>query len=359
MPTMSSARVRAHSVNPHTNTELITFELIYPRFIHSELMTHRLFSRNAPSSRAIPTPRQIEMVREDPAKPTEWGKNQKGMQSDEQLGDETRVRVPDEVIGKYTFFEYVPVSRAWQLAAESAASWGQAFYDAGLHKQMTNRLIENFTWMRTIVTATEFDNWFWLRRDSDAAPTIRHLANLMWREYTESDPTFLDANSMHVPFYNDSGIWRYKDEDIFGVKIDEHGFTASQALMVSSSCCAQVSFRKEDDSFDKARNIYGKLIESEPVHASPFEHQAWLPDSEYLFTPINASQNYHTMGMFLYTALNEPGITHVSLNSEGNDEDGGFDVWSGNFRNFIQHRQIIPGHTCWDYNVYLNDVVFD
>ena len=45
---------------------LWTFELTYPRYIHSEFMTHRVFSRNASSSRAIPVKRMIEQVRNNP-----------------------------------------------------------------------------------------------------------------------------------------------------------------------------------------------------------------------------------------------------------------------------------------------------
>jgi thymidylate synthase ThyX len=40
------AQIIEHSVSPR-GKELITIELEYPRFIHGELMTHRVFSRNA------------------------------------------------------------------------------------------------------------------------------------------------------------------------------------------------------------------------------------------------------------------------------------------------------------------------
>jgi hypothetical protein len=52
---------------------LITLQLRYPRFIHSEFMTHRAFSRNASSSRAIPVERLIQDVIDDPAMPVYWG----------------------------------------------------------------------------------------------------------------------------------------------------------------------------------------------------------------------------------------------------------------------------------------------
>lgn len=56
-----------------------TFELEYPRYIHAEVMTHRVFSRNAASSRAIPIAKMIEQVRENTVLPT-WTQNEAGMQ---------------------------------------------------------------------------------------------------------------------------------------------------------------------------------------------------------------------------------------------------------------------------------------
>ena len=48
------------------NKRIITYVLEYPRFIHSEFMTHRLFSRNAASSRVIPVKKVIELVENTP-----------------------------------------------------------------------------------------------------------------------------------------------------------------------------------------------------------------------------------------------------------------------------------------------------
>ena len=48
------AEVLIDSVNP-AGQRLTTFVLRFPRFVLSEFNTHRMFSRNASSSRAIPT----------------------------------------------------------------------------------------------------------------------------------------------------------------------------------------------------------------------------------------------------------------------------------------------------------------
>ena len=81
------ARIVADSIN-NSGNRITTFELEYHRFIHSELMTHRLFSRNAMSSRAVPVSKMIEQVRNSPATPIHWGKNQAGMQAADVLDGE-------------------------------------------------------------------------------------------------------------------------------------------------------------------------------------------------------------------------------------------------------------------------------
>ena len=89
-----------------TGKRITTFQLLYPRFIHAELMTHRVFSRNASSSRAIPVTKMLAMVREDPAMPIHWGRNQPGMQAKEEL-----------LLGDRYLAEVL-----WREAAQKAAS---------------------------------------------------------------------------------------------------------------------------------------------------------------------------------------------------------------------------------------------
>ncbi len=70
---MITAKIIACSVAKDSGTEVVTYELEYPRFIHSEFMTHRMFSRNAASSRAIPIQKMIRMIKDNPVVPFEWG----------------------------------------------------------------------------------------------------------------------------------------------------------------------------------------------------------------------------------------------------------------------------------------------
>lgn len=297
------ATVIAHSKSSVSGKEIVTFELEYPRFIHSELMTHRLFSRNAASSRAIPVAKMIEQVRLSPAMPVHWGKNQPGMQAKEEL----------------TGCDLDATQSDWLVAARAAASIAERMSNYGAHKQIVNRILEPFQMMKTVLTATEFDNFFWLRKHADAQPEIKVLAEKMWEALQESNPVALEAGDWHTPYFG-AGYW-----------LKDCGVPLYDALAISSSCCAQVSYRLLDDSLEKARDIFKKLVESKPVHASPFEHQA---------TPMKVVTWPEYCDPSVWLDVEEEGITHA-------DRQGHY--WSGNFKSWIQHRQLIPENACWKY----------
>ena len=133
---------------------ITTFELEYPRFIHSELMTHRQFSRNAASSRAIPVAKMHEHILANMAAPVEWGVNRPGMQASEVLGD----------------IEAIGAKALWRCAGEEAVRWAKSLASQHLHKQIVNRVTEPFQVMKTVVTSTEWENWYHLRNHADAQP---------------------------------------------------------------------------------------------------------------------------------------------------------------------------------------------
>lgn len=294
------ATIIAHSIAPN-GQHIVTWELEYQRFIHAEFLTHRLFSRNAASSRAIPVATIIKQVEDTPASPIHWGANQAGMQAKEELGP----------IAK-DYAQYL-----WKDAAYNAADSANEMTKLGLHKQVANRILEPFQTMKTVMTATCMDNFFWLRNHEDAQPEIKELARLMWEALQASTPNKLEPGDWHVPYYNE-GFYK---PAITGV--DVYGNTLENALAISSSCCAQVSYRKLDDTLEKAQMVYKRLVDSEPVHASPFEHQA-TPMECYKIDPIHWPK----------------GVTHL-------DKDMMF--WSGNFIGWIQHRQLIPNNVCKEY----------
>ena len=290
---MISAKIIADSINVAGN-RLTTFELEYPRMVHSEILTHRLFSRNAASSRAIPVKKMMEQVLDTPAMPVYWGLNKAGMQAKEEHSD------------------YELCVSVWAEAAASAVESAMKLKELGLHKQIVNRVLEPFQLMKTIVTATEYDNFFWLRCHEDAQPEIRELAELMYTRYKDSSPILLGYNEWHLPYvYTSSG--RY-------FNTDEHNRTQGElsleeAQKISASCCAQVSYRVLDDSLDKALRIYDQLVTMVPVHASPLEHIA---------TPIGNNI--------------VKGVTHLDTYSN---------MWSGNFKGWVQYRQLVDNNACW------------
>ena len=65
---MISAEIVADSISP-SNQRITSFVCIFPRFILSEFNTHRMLSRNAASSRAIPTKKFLEQIINDPVFP--------------------------------------------------------------------------------------------------------------------------------------------------------------------------------------------------------------------------------------------------------------------------------------------------
>ena len=312
------ARIVADSISG-AGDRITTFELEYHRYIHSEIMTHRLFSRNAMSSRAIPVAKMIEQVRNNPATPIHWGKNKAGMQASEECDNLVDIGAAG--------VEFTP-EEVWKYAAQSAANYAEAMAEAGYHKQIVNRLLEPFQKMKTVLTATEFDNFFWLRRDKDAQPEIHELADCMFEAMEQSQPELLKAGEYHTPYVEH---FRASDgEAQLEYIVDNVGVTVEEALAISSSCCAQVSYRLLDNSYDKAMDIYKKLLSGAKVHASPFEHQAApmeITDNEHWFT--NGSIGW------------EDGETHV-------DKNGSY--WSGNFKGFVQYRQILKNHVCWEYS---------
>lgn len=149
-----AAKVICDSFDKRMNTRITSMELEYPRFIHAEFMTHRKFSRNASSSRAIPVAKMIQAVINNPAMPIHWGKNQAGMQAHEELDDSAKESV----------------ERLWLDAKDCAVQVAKEMNDLGAHKQIVNRILEPFTHIHVIVTATDFANFFALRDHEDAQP---------------------------------------------------------------------------------------------------------------------------------------------------------------------------------------------
>lgn len=214
------------------------------RFVLAEFNTHRVFSRNSASSRAIPVRRILGRVAEDPAVPLVWPVEKQGMQGGESLeGQEA-----DQAL------------RVWLQAREHAIESATQLANLGVHKSVTNRLLEPFMWHTVIVSSTEWDNFWGLRLSPLAQPEIAAAASLMHKAFLESAPTPLTHGQWHMPY----------------IRPEDLELPLDKQLKISAARCARVSYLTHDGVRDPDKDIelYDRLVAVTPPHASPLEHVA-------------------------------------------------------------------------------------
>jgi thymidylate synthase ThyX len=271
-------------------THLVTF----PRFILAEVNTHRVFSRNSASSRAIPVEKRIFDIIADPFIPAAFGANKKGMQAGPDLDEGTNAAA-----------EY-----AWREAMQDAISAAQSLAKLGVHKQWANRLLEPFAWHTAIITATEYDNFFALRCNPEASPEFRKIAEMMRDAMKLSKPVELQPGDWHLPLVF--------DEDLNGASDRFGSLTVSEALVrLSVARCARVSYLTHEGKRDVEADLalYDRLLTS--GHMSPFEHAAKVYDGG-------------------------------SWDDAGKYAGWKHDTFIGNFRApWVSHRKQIPGEDVW------------
>lgn len=228
---------------------LTTFLLEYPRFIHAELMTHRVFSRSAASNRAIPLEKVIKKIENDTAFPVYWGKNKPGMQADEELDHVARYRAIN----------------SWVVARDECIREARHMAELGVHKQIVNRLLEPWQFITVIVSATEYKNFFDLRCSKFAQPEIRLIAERMRLQRNASSPKM---RVIHLPFFSEEE-W------------NETNLNTEEAIKVSVARCARVSYLNHYKDIDYMADfdLYDKLLSSR--HMGPFEHVAFADEDEY------------------------------------------------------------------------------
>ena len=317
-----------HSKSSVTGKELITFLVNHPRLVHSEELKHRQFSFSAASSRAIPFDKMLKQLS---GKPVSFGKNQSGMQAGEDHNE--------LINGMYTPDEW------WDLAKLSAINFSRGFADAGYHKQVSGRLSEPFQMIRVLVSATETDNFYWLRDDKAADPTLAEQARCMREAHKLSTPQTLNPGEWHLPFveYYNEVIGEADDgNSILGpqqfyigdmlVGEEAQELTLDEAIKVSCARSAATSFRNENYGLEKSLQVYDRLVNGDKVHAGALEHCG---------TPM--AKRVENLGTHMsrkdwVNIPNDPkswqdGISHM-------DKDR--NLWSGNFQGFIQHRKLVP-----------------
>lgn len=245
-----------------SKVRLVTLQLKYPRFIHGQFLTHRQFSRNSSSSRAIPITRMIKEIEENPVFPLEWGSNKPGMQAGQEVDDKTK-RLAIET---------------WESAMKAAVEHAKLLNELGIHKQVVNRILEPYQLMHTLVTATDYNNFLDLRIDDAAQPEIQKLAILINKALHMSIP---ERCEYHIPFVTT------KELETYGVR---------ESMMISAARCARVSYLNHDGSEpDVEKDLKLAKHLKEAFHMSPFEHQAtdaYMPHSRFFNLQGWKSQRY-------------------------------------------------------------------
>ena len=356
------AKIVADSISPqgHRITSML---LTYPRFINSELMTHRVFSRNSASSRAIPFEKMVKMVEEDPFIPIAWQKDHKGMQGNDYIKTEDGLYV---------------VTKYWLEARDKAVKAASDLHSCYITKQLCNRLLEPFMWHTVLVTATEFENFFELRcpkysigadksirsrkeamqlypnickeftesdwhtvNNSQAEIHIQALAESMWDAMNESTPKQLKVGEFHVPFGDNI------DEQLLSQTVTElypdwfnHQLSFTKnieiyKIKISIARAARLSYMTFDGeiNYKKDLELYDRLLASK--HMSPFEHCARAMDNIEYYSLIKGKYP------LIIDASEEIVNAELYPQSYTKDKNNSLYGWCNNFRGWIQYRYLI------------------
>ncbi|CAH1193459.1 Thymidylate synthase [Psychrobacter phage D'Alembert] len=323
-----TAKIVCDSVSEQGH-RITTFELEYNRYIHGELLTNRIFSRNCSSSRAIPIKKMIEYTQNNMAMPLYYGSAKSGMQAGEELES-----------------TWLP-KFLWKSGFFISKSIVKAMDKLKLHKQIPNRLLEPWQMIKVVVTATDFDNFFNLRIEGAAQPEIAMLAHKMYQAREASKPKLLKEGQYHLPYVDEyvvngctkyqvagSGVKYYKSGGVMGL------LSLEEAIRISAASCAAQSYRTESMTLEKANKIFDMLIKDKTLHASPFENIA---------TPIVYNEDKDTCDYtnpYLFDRVKNvlgtmEGVTHIDKNG---------DLHSGNFKGWIQYRHLLDNNTCYNFN---------
>jgi hypothetical protein len=316
------AKVILDSISPK-GKRLTTFEVCFPRIVLAEFNTHRVFSRNSASSRAIPVTKMLEKVMEDPYVPSAWGKNQKGMQATEDVALE----------------DWPKCDGDWLLARDYAVQQTKALLERGVHKQTTNRLLEPFMFHTVVCSSTELSNFIHLRDNPAAHPDIQRAAHMMVEVGAASEPRMLLSHQWHRPYIHE------EDEQAGWALSTARGDTQTnyEALLnkTSSARCGRVSYLTHDGrrALEEDEGLAQRLLD--PGHMSPFEHVA-RPMTETEFASYYRVETVFDDGSVLCTAsIHEAeAVAHETGRKPLYYRDGAF---CGNFNGWVQFRKLIPG----------------
>ncbi|HMG12882.1 MAG TPA: FAD-dependent thymidylate synthase [Gemmatimonadaceae bacterium] len=246
---MYEARIERDSITQY-GERVTTWVVTLPRIVLAELNTHKMISKSSASSRAIPVQKQIDRLNADPFLPVYWGKNQKGMQADQELSSD----------------EMAVASEVWIRAMRGSITAAEELMGIGVHKQIASRILEAWMWHTVILTATDMSNFFHLRDNKKAQPEIAKAAGMMSELFRGNRPKLLGADDWHLPFVETDG----EDQEL--PKHESTGTRIETAVHVGVGRCARVSHLNHDGQ----RAIEGDVRLSARLygdgHMAPYEH---------------------------------------------------------------------------------------
>lgn len=252
-------KILADSISSVSSKARITsYELEYHRYIHAEFMTHRVFSKNAASSRAIPAAKLLQLVRDEPMLPIHLGMNQGGMSANQELPADVQIRILE----------------LWEELGGLIADKVEALAQLGLHKQVVNRPLEAMLPIKVVATGTEHLNFFELRDSQYAQPEFQVLARKMREARDASTPRELKPGEWHLPYITDH------DRDWVAKGTCSIEWDVEQTLCwLSAARCARTTHalggmttKSAEEEIAKGRELFTLK------HMSPFEHIATPTD---------------------------------------------------------------------------------
>jgi thymidylate synthase ThyX len=323
------------SIGSHS-PRLLTIRATNPKFIHQETLRHRViyildalrgdpdFSFSVSSARAIPFGKLLKEVITDDlrAKPVKWGSEQKGMSP----GDKVSSDVAEMA------------ERVWKDAARSAATYADMMAGLGVHKSIVNRIIEPYIHVHCLMTGVEagWMNFFGLRLDKAADPTLQALAEECWKVWNESEPQKLEPGEWHLPFIDQSDHRAMMKEFVIDrmeqnnrpdeptlVQAAERGLRDALEIKkrISAARCARLSYQSFEtgkrSTIEEDLNLFNRLVGGPVLHASPCEHQA-TPDTREPFD-LGRPMTNPPLGPWSHSELH------------------------GNLKGWVQHRKLLSG----------------
>lgn len=283
------AKVIADSINANTGKRITTLSLKIPRIILAEINTHRIISKNAASSRAIPAKKLRKEAWSHPFVPVYWGANKSGMSADQQL----------------TGFKQSVAKFGWKLAGKFAVMFHKLLECVGVHKQTLNRIIEPWLSVTSTITSTEWDNFLRLRYDRNAQPEIIVLAKKIHDAIKESVP-LTPTDGVHLPYIDEEERQRFELDQLIKISV-------ARCCRTSYANCLGKKSQPEEDV-----KLYSRLLEN--GHFSPFEHIAFIPNMGRVAKELQFDLQRNLRGWYQLRAFIQPDSNTKYLNKMYNIE---------------------------------------